>query len=530
MAQQLYFQKIWKLAAVTVNWIRIFLILLYTLTAAASYTTAHTIMLTGYAAGLTVMSVYCLIAGSVLRKGLVIDWFNRLGIIVDALVIGGVIFLSSFLKEQAAWNLQNAVLYIVVVFVIVYSAFLGSPRFTVMIGVMLAVIVAATFVNAHYYSGVVFTTEAARLQLPNHLSLSREAFKVVFILSSAFIISRLLDVLLRLKDETEHLYQNAEQLIDRIELQRSAIEDSVKHLSESIEDFQGYIQRITDRMNEQAAALEQMNAALEELGAASRSSHESVQKQKSDIKGLTDDSIKMKDMLNDLSSKNWQMLDHTQSTQTSMESVASSVANTRRILEKIEGAFKDVDEINKIMGEIADKTNLLALNASIEAARAGDAGRGFAVVANEVSRLAEFTADNAKKISIIVRGAGGLLSESRDASRLTEELASSQLDQVKEMGAVIGAVSQMYSSYEGLNSALINRIAHINEYSTKVFEAIEEQLKGQTEIARTMENFEKDIQRITEDSTMLRNRIRTIRQQAERLLSLSARESTQVPG
>jgi methyl-accepting chemotaxis protein len=88
----------------------------------------------------------------------------------------------------------------------------------------------------------------------------------------------------------------------------------------------------------------------------------------------------------------------------------------------------------------------------------------------------------------------------------------------------------MYSSYEGLNSALINRIAHINEYSTKVFEAIEEQLKGQTEIARTMETFEKDIQRITEDSTMLRNRIRTIRQQAERLLSLSARESTQVSG
>jgi methyl-accepting chemotaxis protein len=369
MAQQLYFQKIWKLAAVTVNWIRIFLILLYTLTAAASYTTAHTIMLTGYAAGLTAMSVYCFIACSVLRKGLVIDWFNRLGITVDAPVIGGVIFLSSFLKEQTAWNLQNALLYIVVVFVIVYSAFLGSPRFTVIIGVMLALIVAATFVNAHYYSGVVFTTEAARLQLPNHLSLSREAFKVVFILSSAFIISRLLDVLLRLKDETEHLYQNAEQLIDRIELQRSAIEDSVKHLSESI-----------------------------------------------------------------------------------------------------------------------------------EAARAGDAGRGVAVVANEVSRLAEFTADNAKKISIIVRG------------------------------AVIGAVSQMYSSYEGLNSALINRIAHINEYSTKVFEAIEEQLKGQTEIARTMENFEKDIQRITEDSTMLRNRIGTIRQQAERLLSLSARESTQVPG
>jgi methyl-accepting chemotaxis protein len=91
------------------------------------------------------------------------------------------------------------------------------------------------------------------------------------------------------------------------------------------------------------------------------------------------------------------------------------------------------------------------------------------------------------------------------------------------MGAVIGAVSELYSSYEGLNSALINRIAQINEYSTRVFEGIEEQLKGQTEISRTMETFEKDIQRIMEDSTMLRDRIKTIRGQADRLLSLSSR-------
>lgn len=523
MSQQLYFQKIWKLGIVTVNWIRFGLILLYSLTIIGTLKSAHTAMTLGYIVAVAFMAVYALITYFVLRKGLLIGWYNRLGIIVDALAIGGVILLGAFLKEQAGSQLTNSILYIIVVFVIVYSAFIGSPRFTILTGALLALIVAATLLISHYYSGVVFTNDASKLKLPNHHSLSREGFKVIFIFAASLIVSRLLGLLLRLKGETEHLYDNAKNLIRRIEHQRTAIEDSAKHLNESIEDFQSYIQRITDRMNEQAAALEQMNAALEELGAASRSSHESVQKQKSDIKGLTDDSVRMKGMMNDLSSKNWQMLDHTQSTQTSMESVTGSVANTRRILEKIEGAFKDVDEINKIMGEIADKTNLLALNASIEAARAGDAGRGFAVVANEVSRLAEFTADNAKKISIIVRGAGGLLSESRDASRLTEELAGSQLGQVKEMGAVIGTVSELYSSYEGLNSALINRIAQINEYSTRVFEGIEEQLKGQTEISRTMETFEKDIQRIMEDSTMLRDRIKTIRGQADRLLSLSSR-------
>ncbi len=521
MSQQLYFQKIWKLGAYTVNWIRFGLIVLYTVTIVGTMKVSHPAMLIGYIAAVVAMAVYAIITVWVLHRNHILEWYNRLGVVIDALAIGGVILLGAFLKEDAEAQLSNTVLYIIAVFVIVYSAFFGSPRFTIFVGVLLALIVAATLLLAHLYSGVVFTLDPSKLHLPNHTSLPRAVFKVVFIFAASIIVSRLLSLLLRLKGETEHLYDHARGLLHRIEEQRNAVEDSAKHLNLSIEDFQRYIQSITDRMNEQAAALEEMNAALEELGAASRISYESVEKQRSDIKGLTEDSMKMKGMMAELSSKNWQMLDHTQSTQTSMESVAGSVMNTRNILEKIEGAFKDVDEINKIMGEIADKTNLLALNASIEAARAGDAGRGFAVVANEVSRLAEFTADNAKKISVIVRGAGGLLADSREASRMTEELAGGQLNQVKEMGSVIGAVSELYSSYEGLNSALIHRIEQINEYSTRVFEGIEEQLKGQTEISRTVQTFENDIQRIMEDSTVLRERIGSIREQADRLLSLS---------
>ena len=67
------------------------------------------------------------------------------------------------MKEQAGSQLTNSLLYIIVVFVIVCSAFIGSPRFTIFTGALLALIVAATPLVPHYYSGVVFTNDASKL-------------------------------------------------------------------------------------------------------------------------------------------------------------------------------------------------------------------------------------------------------------------------------------------------------------------------------------------------------------------------------
>ena len=524
MTEHLYFQRIWKLGIVTVNWIRFSLVILYTLVVVSSLDAMHLIMEVTYFSGIAVMFIYAVISYFVLRRNLMIGWFNRLGVIVDACAIGGVILAAAFVENNALSSLRNVILYMIVLFVIIYSGFIGSPRFSIIIGIILSAFTIVTLFASARYGGIIFSNDSEVLKQPNSITLTTEIFKFVFIMTASAIVSRLLVLLLRLQSETERLHADTRKLLQRIEHQKTTITDSAGHLHGSIEDFQSYIQRISDRMNEQAAALEQMNAALEELSAASVSSYEFVQKQKSDIKGLADDSNQMKGMMADLSTKNSTMLNHTQSTRTNMESVTQSVANMGKILEKIESAFKDVDEINKIMGEIADKTNLLALNASIEAARAGDAGRGFAVVANEVSRLAEFTADNAKKISVIVKGAGGLLDESQSASRTTEEMAGNQLSQVKEMGNVIGSVSELYGTYQHSNTALMARISQINDYSTRVFEAIEEQLRGQAEISKAMGTFERDIQRIMEDSALLRERIGTIRNQADRLVDLSTQD------
>jgi len=77
--------------------------------------------------------------------------------------------------------------------------------------------------------------------------------------------------------------------------------------------------------------------------------------------------------------------------------------NTRNSVELLKEESTRIEEISNTINEIADKTNLLSLNASIESARAGDAGRGFAVVADEISKLADISISSAKEIGGIIQ-------------------------------------------------------------------------------------------------------------------------------
>lgn len=206
-----------------------------------------------------------------------------------------------------------------------------------------------------------------------------------------------------------------------------------------------------------------------------------------------------------------------------MDTINASMQKLQHSIDEVGKASLEITNITEIIGNIADQTSLLSLNASIEAARAGEAGRGFAVVATEIGQLANTSADAVHNIEGLISQINSLV---RDTVKQTNESVhnidnSSNLveDTLRTFDAIFNNIDQVST----LVREMIQKVEKVDEVATNVAAISEEQAASSEEILATSESMVRQVDNITGSSESVSAGARELTASAEELYEQVAR-------
>ncbi|WP_180961227.1 methyl-accepting chemotaxis protein [Shewanella sp. GutDb-MelDb] len=269
-------------------------------------------------------------------------------------------------------------------------------------------------------------------------------------------LTRRLDV--KNEDDLGQISKGINLFIESLQSMMLEVLQSSTHIASSVERLKSETDANRSILSAHTTETEQIVAAVEEMSATANDVARNGAETASFTQVTKNQTMESKAIVAKATSTVAQLVQEVENTSTNIEQINKDTINITQVL--------------KVIGEIADQTNLLALNAAIEAARAGEQGRGFAVVADEVRALAARTQTSTAEIEVT-------LNKLREASNA----AMSSMDATKNTCIKTAETTEIVASDL---DAIGDSVNQINDLNTQIATAAEEQSSVSSEVTRNM--------------------------------------------
>ena len=316
------------------------------------------------------------------------------------------------------------------------------------------------------------------------------------------------------------LAEYIEMMRENADSQRKRSEQEAAALSESIEKLCGQIGRLQQQMTETSASAEDIAASMEEISAASVRIDQFSKEVQASVSHTASRMKQSEEEVNAVSIRaegiREEALKRRQLTRHNHLSVKDSLSRSLKTIQSVE----EISALTEAVMELAEKMNMLSLNASIEAAKAGQAGNGFSLVADEIRKLADESGKKAENIQWIAGEAhyaiDSLKEDSNELLHFVDSKVISDFDffldmadayshDAENMRDIVLGLKNIYEEMTSSMERILESAEQIDQAARRSFAKTAELTEGAADIAETAALTEENFRKAGENTQKLKN-------------------------
>jgi methyl-accepting chemotaxis protein len=303
------------------------------------------------------------------------------------------------------------------------------------------------------------------------------------------------------------------QTLQKMQQDLNGLVTAISHSSEKISSSG---EQLSSSAQQLSASSEELASQMEEVNKSAQNASASIQEVTSGIEEVAASAQNVSKAAQQLTERSSQVSMAAKEGDNAIKSIVEMIRQakdkaeqTANVVGELSEQAKNIGQILQTINSIAEQTNLLALNAAIEAARAGEAGRGFAVVADEIRKLAEESKKATNQIGQILgqisQGAMKADNATKETVQVVEDMSKRSDVVVEQFNKIMGQINNMASQIESLaasaqeQSAAAEEMSSAMDTATKSITVIAQQMEEMTQAVRQQASAAQNVSSLSEE-------------------------------